>query len=39
MTRKSEWYVGAIYHVTVRGNRRNDIFKDNKRSVVLLYTI
>ncbi|EOR20126.1 hypothetical protein SDC9_71254 [bioreactor metagenome] len=30
MTRKREWYKGATYHVTVRGNRRNDIFRDKE---------
>jgi REP element-mobilizing transposase RayT len=30
MTRKREWYEGAAYHVTVRGNRRNDIFRDKE---------
>ncbi|MHC1681704.1 MAG: hypothetical protein AB6733_01930 [Clostridiaceae bacterium] len=24
------WYTGTIYHVTARGNRRNDIFKDEE---------
>ncbi|ETI89116.1 MAG: hypothetical protein Q607_CBUC00182G0096 [Clostridium butyricum DORA_1] len=26
--KKLEWYPGAMYHVTARGNRRNDIFKE-----------
>jgi putative transposase len=30
MARKREWYEGSIYHVTVRGNRRNDIFRDKE---------
>ena len=30
MTRKREWYEGAVYHVTIRGNRRNDIFRDKE---------
>lgn len=30
MTRTRQWYEGAIYHVTVRGNRRDDIFRDKE---------
>ena len=30
MARKREWYEGAIYHVTVSGNRRNDIFREKE---------
>jgi REP element-mobilizing transposase RayT len=30
MARKREWYPGASYHVTARGNHRNDIFKDKE---------
>lgn len=26
--KKLEWYPGAMYHVTARGNRKNDIFKE-----------
>ncbi len=26
--KKIEWYPGAMYHVTARGNRRSDIFKE-----------
>jgi|GEM_PF-383389 len=26
--KKLEWYPGAMYHVTARGNRRSDIFKE-----------
>ncbi|MVX67407.1 transposase [Clostridium chromiireducens] len=26
--KKLEWYPGAMYYVTVRGNHRNDIFKE-----------
>lgn len=26
--KKLEWYPGDMYHVTARGNRRNDIFKE-----------
>ncbi|NKF06935.1 transposase [Clostridium gasigenes] len=29
-TPKREWYEGASYHVTVRGNHRNDIFRDDE---------
>lgn len=25
-----EWYPNAVYHITSRGNRRNDIFRDNE---------
>jgi REP element-mobilizing transposase RayT len=25
-----EWYPNAMYHITSRGNRRNDIFRDNE---------
>ncbi len=30
MTRKREWCKGSTYHITVRGNRRNDIFRDKE---------
>lgn len=26
--KKLEWYPGAMYHVTARGNRRSDLFKE-----------
>lgn len=39
MTRKREWYRGATYHVTVRGNRRNDIFRDKEDFEYYLNTI
>lgn len=26
--KKLEWYPGAMHHVTARGNRRSDIFKE-----------
>ncbi len=26
--KKLEWYPGAIYHVTARGNRRSEIFRE-----------
>ena len=29
-TQKRTWYPGACYHVTARGNHRNDIFKDEE---------
>ncbi|MGH4050368.1 MAG: transposase [Clostridium sp.] len=25
-----EWYPNAMYHITSRGNRRNDIFRDDE---------
>lgn len=27
-TPKRIWYSGASYHITARGNHRNDIFRD-----------
>jgi len=27
-TPKKIWYMGASYHITARGNHRNDIFRD-----------
>ena len=30
------WYPGAMYHVTSRGNRRSDIFKDEEDYLVYL---
>ncbi|MGL6106662.1 transposase [Romboutsia sp.] len=37
MTRKKiEWNEGAIYHITARGNRRNDIYKDEEDFQVYL---
>lgn len=32
--KKREWYPGAIHHITVRGNRRNDIFRDEEDYVM-----
>ncbi|SDP77553.1 hypothetical protein [Clostridium gasigenes] len=29
-TPKREWYEGASYHITARGNHRNDIFRDEE---------
>lgn len=28
--KKREWYENAYYHITCRGNHRNDIFRDNE---------
>jgi len=28
--KKLIWYPGAMYHVTSRGNRRSDLFKDEE---------
>jgi putative transposase len=39
MTRKKEWYKGAVYHVTVRGNRRNNIFRYKEDFEYYLNTI
>lgn len=37
MARKKRiWYRGAIYHITSRGNHRNDIFKDDEDYLVYL---
>lgn len=33
------WYPNAIYHITARGNRRNDIFKDEEDFQVYLTII
>lgn len=33
------WYPNAIYHITARGNRRNDIFKDDEDFQVYLIII
>ena len=35
-TIKREWYPGASYHVTSRGNHRNDIFRDEEDFVYYL---
>ena len=35
-TIKREWYPGASYHVTTRGNHRNDIFRDKDDFVYYL---
>lgn len=34
--KKLIWYPGAMYHVTSRGNRRNDIFKEEQDYIVYL---
>lgn len=40
MPRKNrQWYPGAIYHITARGNRRDDIFKDDKDYKYYLFCI
>ena len=35
-TPKLIWYEGAIYHITTRGNHRNDIFRDEEDFKVYL---
>ncbi len=35
-TAKIIWYKGAAYHITTRGNHRNDIFKDEEDFQVYL---
>ncbi|SHH91684.1 transposase [Clostridium grantii] len=37
--KKLIWYPGAMYHVTSRGNRRNDIFKEEQDYIVYLDNI
>jgi putative transposase len=39
MTRKKECYNAAVYYVTVRGNRRNNIFRDKEDFEYYLNTI
>jgi len=34
--KKLPWYPNAIYHVTSRGNRRSDIFRDDNDYLVYL---
>jgi magnesium chelatase family protein len=34
--KKLVWYPGALYHITTRGNHRNDIFKDGEDYLVYL---
>lgn len=34
--KKLVWYPGAMYHVTSRGNRRSDIFKEEKDYLIYL---
>lgn len=34
--KKLIWYPGAIYHITSRGNHRNDIFRDEEDYLVYL---
>ena len=38
-TKKREWYPYASYHITARGNHRNDIFKDEEDFVYYLSLI
>ena len=35
-TPKIIWYEGAIYHITTRGNNKNDIFRDREDFKVYL---
>jgi putative transposase len=34
--KKCEWYLGSIHHITTRGNRRSDIFKDEEDYIIYL---
>ena len=34
--KKREWYPGAIYHITTRGNHKNDIFRDGEDYVIYM---
>lgn len=34
--KKCEWYPGALYHITTRGNRRSDLFKSEEDYVIYL---
>jgi putative transposase len=34
--KKREWYPGAVFHITNRGNHRNDIFRDGEDYLVYL---
>ncbi|WP_411682649.1 magnesium chelatase domain-containing protein [Clostridium thailandense] len=34
--KKLKWYPGALYHITTRGNHRNDIFRDDEDYLVYL---
>ncbi|MEQ8156255.1 MAG: magnesium chelatase domain-containing protein, partial [Clostridiaceae bacterium] len=34
--KKLMWYTGASYHITSRGNHRNDIFRDGEDYLVYL---
>lgn len=34
--KKCEWYPGSIHHITTRGNRRSDIFKDGEDYIMYL---
>lgn len=38
-TKARIWYAGAFYHITARGNHRNDIFRDNEDFQVFLIII
>ena len=38
-TAKITWYKEAIYHITTRGNHRNDIFRDEEDFKVYLTNI
>jgi len=33
------WYPGAIYHITCRGNNKQDIFRDEKDRLTYLYIL
>ena len=37
--KKLVWYPGAMYHVTSRGNRRSDIFKDEDDYLIYLEVV
>jgi putative transposase len=34
--KKCEWYPGSMHHITTRGNRRSDIFKDEQYYIIYL---
>lgn len=36
---KIKWHEGATYHITARGNHRNDIFRDEEDFQVYLTNI
>ena len=33
---KYEWYLGAMYHITTKGNRRSDLFTDGEDYVIYI---